>query len=118
MNSDTSSDLNINFMGENENNLNVLKKDTSETDYYLGLIANPSKTLVDDANSSSSLELSETEKDGGNLSSSSKPTFEEINLPRFSDKEKDSPRNSNKSDLYSSEEKFMKMNGTILKLLI
>lgn len=108
MNSDTSSDLNINFMGENENNLNVLKKDTSETDYYLGLIANPSKTLIDDPNSSSSLELSETEKDEGNLSSSSKPTFEEINLPRFSDKDNDNdtPRNSNKSNLYSSEEKF------------
>ena len=72
-------------MGDNENNLNVFKKDTSETDYYLGLIANPQKHLIDEPNSSSSLELSETEKDDGNLSSSSKPTFEEINLPKFSD---------------------------------
>ena len=108
MNSDTSSDLNINFMGDTGNNLNVLKKDTSETDYYLGLIANPSKTLIDEPNTSSSLELSETEKEEGNLSSSSKPTFEEISLPKFTDghKEYESSRNSNKSNLYSSEEKF------------
>lgn len=109
MNSDTSSDLNINFMGETGNNLNVLKKDTSETDYYLGLIANPSKTLVDEPNSSSSLELSATDNENDNLSSSSKPTFEEINLPGFADKnnDKDSVRNSNKSNLYSSEDNFI-----------
>lgn len=94
MNSDTSSDLNINFMGDN--NLNVLKKDTSETDYYLGLIANPSKTVINEPNSSSSLELSETEKEN-NLSSSSKPAFEEITIPKLSDKEIESLRNSHKS---------------------
>jgi hypothetical protein len=108
MNSDTSSDLNINFLGETGNKLNVLKKDTSETDYYLGLIANPSKTLVDESNSSSSLELSDTDKDNNNLSSSSKPTFEEINLPGFLDNNKNSVINSNKSNLYSSDENFIK----------
>lgn len=96
MNSDTSSDLNINFMGDN--NLNVLKKDTSETDYYLGLIANPSKTVINEPNSSSSLELSETEKEN-NLSSSSKPAFEEITIPKLSDKEIESLRNSHKSSI-------------------
>ena len=108
MNSDTSSDLNINFMGDTTgNNLNVLKKDTSETDYYLGLIANPSKTLVDEPNSSSSLELSETDNKD-NLSSSSKPAFEEITLPKFSDKESsgETNRNSNKSNISSSEDRF------------
>ena len=54
------------------------------------------------------MELSETEKDDGNLSSSSKPTFEEIFLLKFTDgyKEHESSRNSNKSNLYSSEEKY------------
>jgi hypothetical protein len=103
MNSDTSSDLNINFMGND--NANVLKKDTSETDYYLGLIANPSKTLIDEPNSSSSLELSETEKEDNNLSSSSKPTFEEITIPKLSDREKDSTKNSSKSN--NSPEEFI-----------
>lgn len=101
MNSDTSSDLNVNFMGDN--NLNVLKKDTSETDYYLGLIANPSKTVINEPNSSSSLELSETEKND-NLSSSSKPAFEEIIIPKLSDMDIESMRNSNKSS--TSTEKF------------
>lgn len=98
MNSDTSSDLNINFMGDN---LNVLKKDTSETDYYLGLIANPSKTLVDEPNSSSSLELSETDKEE-NASSSSKPVFQDIKIPKLSDVE----RESSKHSVRSSEDKF------------
>lgn len=98
MNSDTSSDLNINFMGDN---LNVLKKDTSETDYYLGLIANPSKTLINEPNSSSSLELSETDKEE-NASSSSKPVFEDIKIPKLSEVE----RVSSKHSVKSSEDKF------------
>ena len=104
MNSDTSSDLNVNFLGNNENNLNVLKKDTSETDYYLNLIANPSKTLVDDPNSSS-LELSDTENN--EASSSSKPVFDNIKIPKMSDRESSkkshrvsssSPRGSSKKN--------------------
>jgi hypothetical protein len=103
MNSDTSSDLNINFMGDTGNNLNVLKKDTSETDYYLGLIANPSKTLIDEPNSSSSLELSETDKENNN-SSSSKPAFEEITLPKFSDN--GTTRNDSSEERFSRTDNF------------
>jgi hypothetical protein len=57
MASDTSSDLNKNLLTNKEINPVVLpiKKETTETDLYLGLVANPSKILVDSPKSSSSL---------------------------------------------------------------
>ena len=51
MASDTSSDINSRLLEQN----NGMKKETTETDLYLGLVANPSKILVDTPDSSSSL---------------------------------------------------------------
>jgi hypothetical protein len=87
MDSDTSSELNINFL-DNQKTFN--KGGTSETDYYLDLIANQNKTRLEEPNISSELELSDTEKDDDRNSSSSIPAFENIKIP----KEKKSPRNN------------------------
>jgi hypothetical protein len=52
----TSSDIDINIFDNNGNNINIppIKKETSDTDLYLNLIANPSKSKVDSVKSSSS----------------------------------------------------------------
>ena len=47
----------------------------------------PNKTLIDQENSSSSLELSDTEKEKNSISSTSKPAFEDFKVPGYSDKE-------------------------------
>lgn len=56
MDSNTSSDLDLNILDNNGNNMNIppLKKETSETDLYLGLLANPAKSRVNSEKSSSS----------------------------------------------------------------
>ena len=54
MASDTSSELNTNLL-DKENQRTGLKKETTETDLYLGLVSNPSKTMVESAKSTSSL---------------------------------------------------------------
>jgi hypothetical protein len=96
MNSDTSSELNINFL----DNQKTFKKETSETDYYLDLLANQNKTRIEEPNPSSELELSDTEKEDEdkNSSSSSKPSFENIKIP----KEKTQKIYSSKNSLHSS----------------
>jgi hypothetical protein len=96
MNSDTSSELNINFL----DNQKTFKKETSETDYYLDLLANQNKTRIEEPNPSSELELSDTEKEeeDKNSSSSSKPSFENIKIP----KEKTQKIFSSKNSLHSS----------------
>ena len=53
MASDTSSELNPQL--DKENQKIVLKKETTETDLYLGLMANPSKTMDESVKSTSSL---------------------------------------------------------------
>jgi len=59
MASDTSSDIDIPFFDNHGNNIQVppFKKETSETDLYLNLIANPVKSREDTENSTSSLNL-------------------------------------------------------------
>jgi hypothetical protein len=56
MDSNTSSDLDLNILDNDGNNMNIppLKKETSETDLYLGLLANPAKSRVNSVKSSSS----------------------------------------------------------------
>jgi|SaaInlStandDraft_6_1057023.scaffolds.fasta_scaffold01970_12 hypothetical protein len=71
MTSDTSSDLNMNLN-------NTVKKESSETDYYLNLIANPNKTLIDEPDDSPALKLSDTENNSS--STTSKPSFENIKI--------------------------------------
>ena len=91
MNSDTSSDLNINYLNKFGDEIKPeVKKETSETDYYLNMIANANKT-IQESEKSSSLNLSDmkdSEKSTSSIKSSSsrrttvssKPTFENVRL--------------------------------------
>ena len=62
MASDTSSDLNIELLN-NKDGVQPIKKETTETDLYLGLAANPSKVLADTPRSSSSLHYNNDNED-------------------------------------------------------
>lgn len=59
MDSNTSSDIDLNILDGNGRQMNIpsLKKDSSETDLYLNLLANPIKSRQDSENSTSSLHL-------------------------------------------------------------
>lgn len=102
MNSDTSSDLNIDYldnqnvkMGEEQ----IKKKESSETDMYLNLIANPAKIAEDEPNSTTSLHLDDSESNkmstssinNSNSSVTSKVNYETVNLNT------DSPRKSKRT---------------------
>jgi hypothetical protein len=65
MSSDTSSDIDINILDNHGNNMNIpsFKKETSETDLYLNLIANPTKSRQASENSTSSLRFGNNDKD-------------------------------------------------------
>ena len=65
MASDTSSDIDINIFDNHGNNMNIppLKKETSESDLYLNLIANPSKSREASERSTSSLNFNNDKKD-------------------------------------------------------
>ena len=68
MASDTSSELNTNLL-DKENQRTGLKKETTETDLYLGLVANPSKTMVESAKSTSSLHYNNDSEAAASISS-------------------------------------------------
>ncbi len=57
MSSDSSSDIDLNILDKHGNNINIppLKKETSESDLYLNLLANPSKSRENSERSSSSI---------------------------------------------------------------
>ncbi len=57
MSSDSSSDIDLNILDKNGNNINIppFKKETSESDLYLNLLANPSKSRENSERSSSSI---------------------------------------------------------------
>ncbi len=57
MNSNTSSENDLQMFDNNGHEMDIppLKKETSETDFYLNLLANPNKTRVESVKSSSSL---------------------------------------------------------------
>jgi hypothetical protein len=111
MNSDTSSDVNINYL-DNENNKmgdNTLpKKESSETDMYLNLIANPSKIAEDEPNSTTSLQLDESETNKISTSSiknssvSSQVNFETVKLGNSDTNRKQSKKTSRKKSRNSS----------------
>lgn len=111
MNSDTSSDFNFNAVNEN---INAIKKESSETDYYLNLIANTNKVVEEELADSSSLDLEESEKNDSfkninkdsPISSTSKPQFETININ--SDKRPSSRHSSRRStEEYSNHMDFV-----------
>lgn len=65
MNSNTSSDIDIPMLDKNGRMMDIptFKKETSETDLYLNLIANPSKSRQDTENSTSSLHFNNDNKE-------------------------------------------------------
>ena len=109
MNSDTSSDLNINYIGNENNKMgNIPKKESSETDMYLNLIANPSKVVEDEPNSTTSLQLDDSESNKLSTSSiknssvSSQVNFETIKIGNSDTARKPSKKSSRKRSRNSS----------------
>ena len=111
--SDTSSELNIDYIDGNTkvSNNDIKKRETSETDMYLNMLANPNKIMDEPEVESTSLQLDETEsakltssvnnsssKSSDRSSVSSKANFEnvEINSSRYSSRKR-SRRDSEKS---------------------
>jgi hypothetical protein len=109
MDSDSSSDLNL-------NDINAIKKESSETDYYLNLIANNTKIAAEEASDSSELELEDSEKEDTfkniNMTprdsfvpprqSPSRAQFENINIDSDSPQSRHSSRHSSKRSRRSS----------------
>lgn len=118
MDSNTSSEnFNVNdlkYIDTNGNNINsapsaVNKKDTSETDLYLNMVANQSKILQESEKSSSSLKLdNSSEKKSSTINSSSqkssvtsKANFEEISFGNDKKKSKSRRKSENRSNTRS-----------------
>ena len=83
MASDTSSDIINNFDNISSSETfkkNPIKKETTETDLYLGLVANPSKKLEESVKSSSSLQNNDSTDNLSASSSSSKGKYEKVNI--------------------------------------
>ena len=90
----------INYVDNNGNNVTnneTKKKDTSETDLYLNMIANQSKVKEESEQSSSSLRLDDSDKknsstinSSSNNSVSSKATFQEVSFDNTNTNEKKS----------------------------
>ena len=110
MNSDTSSDLNIDYINNDNIKMGgeqINKKESSETDIYLNLIANPAKVAEDEPNSTTSLQLDDSESNKMSTSSinkssvSSKANYETLNLNN-SDTHRQSKKTSRKKSRNSS----------------
>lgn len=110
MNSDTSSDLNIDYINNDNIKMGgeqINKKESSETDMYLNLIANPAKVAEDEPNSTTSLQLDDSESNKMSTSSinkssvSSKANYETLNLNN-SDTHRQSKKTSRKKSRNSS----------------
>ena len=102
MDSATSSDLNVNYLDNNGKNINTnfTKKETSDTDHYMNLLANTNKTVqesevvssleLEDINNNSSVDNSSSVKS----SVSSHANFEQLD---FNNTKKESNKESNKN---------------------
>jgi hypothetical protein len=71
MSSDSSSDIDLNILDKRGNNINIppFKKETSESDLYLNLLANPSKSRENSERSSSSINLDDRKSQNDDTSS-------------------------------------------------
>ena len=98
MASDTSSDINTRLL-DKETIGTGLKKETTETDLYLGLIANPSKTMDESAKSTSSLHYNNDSEDMSADNSTS-----EIKQSSRKDSRKDSRKVSKEASRKKSKE--------------
>jgi hypothetical protein len=108
----TSSELDgtINYLDNKGNNMNkdtkLIKKDTTETDLYLNMVANTNKVLQESEKSSSSLKLENNSENNSSVinsssktSVSSKVNFEEIQLPNRND---NNNHNDNHNDTFNN----------------
>jgi hypothetical protein len=119
MASDTSSDLENYVNSDSIKKLPVIKKETTETDLYLNLLANPSKKMSESEKSSSSLkgDKSTTSSDNkkqnllnssDSSSSSSKARYEKINILPSNKSERHSDRHSDRKSDRNSDRKSEK----------
>ena len=95
--SETSSDVNINYQTNDGNNLlnNVQKKpQTTDTDYYFNMIANPNK-LVDESNTSETSQIIKSSSSSSSSSSGSSSSSKKSDISKsVYDKITLSPRNA------------------------
>ena len=105
MASDTSSDLNQGLLN-NKEGIPPIKKETTETDLYLGLVANPSKVLADTPRSSSSLHYN---NDNDNSVESSTDKKSTNSSPAFNHSAKNTRKSSKNLSDSSSKAKYEKV---------
>jgi hypothetical protein len=105
MASDTSSDLNQGLLN-NKEGIQPIKKETTETDLYLGLVANPSKVLADTPRSSSSLHYN---NDNDNSVESSTDKKSTDSSPTFNHSAKNTRKSSKNLSDSSSKAKYEKV---------
>lgn len=120
MDSNTSSDIDLNILDRNGRQMDIpsLKKDSSDTDLYLNLIANPVKSRQESENSTSSLHLDSDHKKSStssikrlslnSLKMSPKKDKKESFRPTYSEKKHHSERKSSyrHSDTESSRPRY------------
>ena len=95
MSSETSSDIKNIVDNKKYNGNSIVKKDTTETDLYLGLVANPSKTLDETEESSSSLNFNNDKDHNTSANSTVSAKKNSISQTRSSDSESSKPRFEN-----------------------
>lgn len=111
MDSNTSSDIDINILDNRGNVMNIptLKKESSETDLYLNLLANPSKSKVDSENSTSSLHFDDKQHSDKDTSSVRRESHHSI---RESSKKRHSNHYSDHRSNYHSERRSERRNSS------
>jgi hypothetical protein len=95
MSSETSSDINNIVNNKKYNGNSIIKKETTETDLYLGLVANPSKTLDETEESSSSLHFNNDEDHNTSANSTVSQKKHSMSQTKSSDSESSKPRFEN-----------------------
>jgi hypothetical protein len=123
MESNTSSDIDLNILDRNGRQMNIpsLKKDSSDTDLYLNLIANPVKSRQESENSTSSLHLDNDSKKNStssikrlslnSLKMSPKKEKKESFRPTYSEKRHTEKHTEKHTEHNHSEKNFEKKNS-------
>jgi len=114
MESDTSSDLNVNYIDNKGNNINLgginaVKKESSETDHYLNMLANTVKTAQESEEEESSLKLDDFKNDSSSVNSSSVSSKPEFTNLDFNNSEENRSNNSSTRSKKSKRSKRSKI---------
>ncbi len=107
MSSSTSSDIDLKIYDNYGNDIQIppLKKETSETDLYLNMLANPSKSKLDTEKSTSSLRFDDKKDSNTSSVRHSYKDASKNNHNNYDDSDKhDSYRNSHGSESPSEQE--------------